>query len=172
MKTIESLNTKELLRRAIQKETLDHIDVDNIPEAQLILTRYADLEAYKDNIENAIKGAMDDNPDEKHCSCVPLFKVKIKQLEEKVKTLEVENKRLDIIVKDWVGIDNNYLNHQRQIADLEAQVEQGKRAIELVKECDEYLDSFYKINSIRTYCNLHIKMKELLQPDELTKGER
>ena len=104
---------------------------------ELIISHYAELQAYKADIENAIKGAMDDNPDEKHCSCVPLFK-----------------------------------NHQRQIADLEAQVEQGKRAIELVKKCDEYLDSFYKINSIRTSCSLHIKMKELLQPDGLTKGER
>jgi len=79
-------------------------------EAEL-LTRYADLQAYKADIENAIKGAMDDNPDEKHCSCVPLFKVKIKQLEEKVKTLAGENEEMKEVL-DWLESimlpDDNY----------------------------------------------------------------
>jgi len=61
---------------------------------------------------------------------------------------------------------------EEKVKTLAEENDKGKKAIELVKECDEYLDSFYKINSIRTYCNLHIKMKELLQPDGLTKGER
>ena len=33
----------------------------------------------KADIENAIQGACDDNPNEKHCSCVPLLRLKVKQ---------------------------------------------------------------------------------------------
>ena len=80
---------------------------------------------------------------------------------------EFHNKEWNL--QDWINL---MFTPYQQITDLQAEIEQGKKAIELVKECDEYLDSFYKINSIRTSCSLHIKMKELLQPDGLTKGER
>jgi len=87
---------------------------DNICDDTLhseILTRHADLQAYKADIENAIKGAMDDNPNEKHCTCVPLLKVKIMQLEEKVRELEAENKELKEVL-GWLESmmlpDDNY----------------------------------------------------------------
>jgi hypothetical protein len=101
-----------------------------------LLSRHADLQAYKADIENAIKGAMDDNPNEKHCSCVPLLKVKIKQL-----------------------------------ADLQAQAEQGKKAIELVEK-------IFKISDLKNTLGCYGKIRKinklisLAQPDGLTKGER
>jgi hypothetical protein len=39
MKTIASLGIKELLRRAIQNHTLEHIDIEKISECQIILER-------------------------------------------------------------------------------------------------------------------------------------
>ena len=145
---------------------------DNICDDTLhseILTRHADLQAYKADIENAIKGAMDDNPNEKHCSCVPLLKVKIKQLEEKVRVLEAENK----------GLISGQHQYQDLCGDLQAQTEQSKRAIELVDMLANSLNGA-RVNDYRFDNNRGINIalkyyrdyKSSYQPDGLTKGER
>ena len=46
-----------------------------------------ELEVQLSELRNAIDSAQEDNIDEVHCSCVPLLKVKIKELEEKLKIL-------------------------------------------------------------------------------------
>ncbi len=48
-----------------------------------------ELEGKLSELNNAITNAQEEHPDEVHCSCVPLLKVRIKELEE-ARTLEAQ----------------------------------------------------------------------------------
>jgi DNA repair exonuclease SbcCD ATPase subunit len=109
-----------------------------------ILTHYAELQAYKADIENAIKGAMDDNPNEKHCSCVPLLKVKIKQLEEKVKQLEAEN-------KEWAEL---LLDAAKKITGLQEKVKTLAEENKELKEMLGWLESMMLPDD--NYCEIYL----------------
>ena len=145
-----------------------------------LLTRYADLQAYKADIENAIKGAMDDNPNEKHCSCVPLFKVKIKQLEAE----------LEQTTKCFDSFKEHHKSSHLYIIDLQAEINNKDNALlnypPLVEHLQEKVSNLECCGSCNKsengglgfVCTLNFNTEEpnhvcpSYQPDELTKGER
>ena len=55
-----------------------HSDKESEPQSEL-----ESLRTYKEDMENAIKGAMDEKCDlyEMHCTCVPVLRARIRQLE-------------------------------------------------------------------------------------------
>ncbi len=52
-----------------------------------------EIQGRLNDLEGAIQQAQEENPDEKHCTCVPLLKVRIKEL---VEAVERHKKRLDL----------------------------------------------------------------------------
>lgn len=65
------------------------MDYYDYPEG--LKARVEELEAYKADIENACKMAMDEkcSLDQKHCTCVPLLRLKVRELDAHIEKLEV-----------------------------------------------------------------------------------
>src|SRR3972149_747827 len=65
---------------------------------QLLSEKEKEIETYKD----AIHAAQKENPDEVHCSCVPLLKARIKELETDLKYARDELERQKTLIP-WIG---------------------------------------------------------------------
>lgn len=99
---IQDMTNEELIEDHRHYQSL-HYHREKEVEAEL-LRRYDELENYKEDIEDACKMAMDEvcTADEKHCTCVPLLRLKISELEryfkqsnELLKNLNDENDELE-----------------------------------------------------------------------------
>ncbi len=79
------------------EEKVSELD-DRIEKLVILIDEYAgritkEKERVKE-LEEAIQQAQEENPDEQHCTCVPLLKVKIKELEAEIQQLRAIHGRL------------------------------------------------------------------------------
>jgi len=98
-----------------------------------LLTLLFDREKRIQEWENAIKSVQKDNPDEVHCTCVPLLKVRIKELEQKI--LEVKK-------------------------DLSLEIAHGLQAEARIKELEDGLDDARRS---RTLSEAMIKLSKFIK---------
>jgi len=150
---IKEMSFEELLKKTRAR----HCSCGEMREIENeLLTRFAspeekikDLSAYKEDIENATKGAMDETcVTEKHCSCVPLLRAKIKGLEEenRLNTNRIVEDNaifdsIELIINEGeepcdflmsYPIVRNIFDAYRLITDLTEQLAEAKKEAELV----------------------------------------
>ena len=89
---------------SLKDEKIDELDIlqrKTEEEHDTLWARIRELEMQLSELRNAIDSAQEDNIDEVHCSCVPLLKAHIKELEEKLVTSEFLHKLDHSLATTW-----------------------------------------------------------------------
>ena len=71
------------------------------------------LEEGMKELEGAIRQAQEENPDEKHCTCVPLLKIRIKELESQLASIKADESICKFeIVDGWNNEEEDIYTEQ------------------------------------------------------------
>lgn len=63
---------------------------NGLNEARILLSSLEKAQGELSELKDAIQRAQENNPDEQHCTCVPLLKVKIKELEATLASIKAD----------------------------------------------------------------------------------